>query len=129
MTTAEDRLNAIDDPRGSRTDEEIGRAAMVARMFGHNAAPRIGRFSLLRRIGEGAMGSVWAAFDENLDRRVAVKLLHPGVGDDERLILEARRLASINHPNVVVVYEVGVGEERVFVAMEFVDGPTLRGWA
>ena len=91
---------------------------------------RIGRFVVLRRIGEGGMGMVYAAFDNALDRKVAVKLLHPrgaGAGDDARgrLIREAQALARLSHPSIIHVYEVDTWQDQVYLAMEFVDGGTL----
>lgn len=77
------------------------------------------------------MGTVWSAYDPQLDRKIALKVLHPapGVGrEDERVLREARMMASVNHPNVAHVYEVGSHAERIFIAMEFVAGSTLRKW-
>jgi WD40 repeat protein/predicted Ser/Thr protein kinase len=94
---------------------------------------RIGRFVVLKRIGEGGMGMVYAAFDNALDRKVAVKLLHPrgaSGGDDarNRLIREAQALARLSHPSIIHVYEVDTWQDQVYVAMEFVDGGTLSQW-
>ena len=89
-------------------------------------AHAIGRFAVLRKVGEGGMGAVYAAFDERLARRVAIKLLH-GV-DHARLLREAQALARLSHPHVVQVYEVGEASGRIFVAMEYVEGPTLAAW-
>lgn len=94
---------------------------------------RIGRFVVIKRIGEGGMGMVYAAYDDALDRKVAVKLLHPrgsGSGTDARarLIREAQALARLSHPSVIHVYEVGTWQDQVYVAMEFVDGTTLQRW-
>ncbi|HEX2570542.1 MAG TPA: serine/threonine-protein kinase [Polyangia bacterium] len=86
---------------------------------------RVGRFVLVRKLGEGGMGAVYLGYDERLDRRVAIKLLHHGAAEPERLVREAQALAKLSHPNVVPVYEVGEHEGRIFLAMEFVDGPTL----
>ncbi|MEJ7598886.1 MAG: serine/threonine-protein kinase [Kofleriaceae bacterium] len=86
---------------------------------------RLGRFTLVRRLGEGAMGEVFAAHDPELDREVALKLLRIS---SERLRREARAMARLNHPNVVTVYELGTDGRRAFCAMELVDGQTLRGW-
>src|SRR5690606_29859739 len=74
------------------------------------AAPptKIGRYTLLRQLGRGGMGVVYAAFDEQLDRKVAVKLLRPHLGGSEgeaRLLREAQALARVAHPNVVAVHE------------------------
>jgi tetratricopeptide (TPR) repeat protein/tRNA A-37 threonylcarbamoyl transferase component Bud32 len=93
---------------------------------------RIGRFVVLKLLGSGAMGVVYAAFDEDLDRKVAVKLLRRSSRSQEnqraRLVREAQALAKLSHPNVVQVYEVGVYGERVFVAMEFLAGDSMRDW-
>jgi eukaryotic-like serine/threonine-protein kinase len=118
------------DPRESPFEEGVGLATAMARLFGSSApAARVGRFTLIERVGEGAMGQVWAAWDPQLDRRVALKLLHAGDGsEDERVLREARTMASINHPNVAQVYEVGSERGRIFIAMEFVAGATLGQW-
>ncbi|RYE86117.1 MAG: serine/threonine protein kinase, partial [Myxococcales bacterium] len=94
---------------------------------------RLGRFVLLSRLGAGGMGVVYVAYDEHLDRKVAVKMLHSrrhaGVEEARRVLLrEAQALGRLSHPNVVTVHEVGVHEGRVFLAMEFVAGSTLRSW-
>ena len=86
----------------------------------------IGRFAVLRKLGEGGMGAVYAAYDEQLERRVALKLLHDG--DHARLLREAQALARLSHPHVVQIYEAGEFEGHVFVAMEYVEGPTLAAW-
>jgi tetratricopeptide (TPR) repeat protein/tRNA A-37 threonylcarbamoyl transferase component Bud32 len=92
----------------------------------------IGRYVVLSRIGAGAMGVVFAAYDPELDRKVAIKLLQSARGDPAaaraRLQREAQALARLNHPNVVAVHDVGVHDDRVFVAMEFVEGRTLGAW-
>ena len=79
------------------------------------------------------MGIVLAAYDPELDRKVALKLLKPSREDTtsarQRLQREAQALAKLNHPNVVGVHDVGVHERRVFVAMEFVEGKTLTAWS
>jgi tetratricopeptide (TPR) repeat protein/tRNA A-37 threonylcarbamoyl transferase component Bud32 len=90
-------------------------------------APRIGRFSILRKVGAGGMGVVYAGYDEELDRKVAIKLLHrrTGARARTRLLREAQGLARLSHPNVVQVYEIGEHDEATFIAMEFVEGQTL----
>ncbi|HEY5924410.1 MAG TPA: tetratricopeptide repeat protein [Kofleriaceae bacterium] len=95
----------------------------------------IGRYVVLDRLGEGGMGVVYSAFDPELDRKVAIKLLQgktggsTSMGDQAWLLREAQALARLAHPNVVNVHDVGtLPGDRVFVAMELVDGLTLRKW-
>jgi tetratricopeptide (TPR) repeat protein len=91
----------------------------------------VGRFLVLGTVGAGGMGVVLAAYDPELDRRVALKLLHAGGGDAaarRQLQLEAKAMARLSHPNVVTVFEVGEVDDRVYIAMEFVAGQTLRQW-
>ena len=92
----------------------------------------IGRYTVLGQIGRGAMGMVYAAYDEQLDRKIALKLLHSlqdtGTLGAARLLREAQTLARVSHPNVVQVFEVGKHEDEIFIAMEFVRGRTLRAW-
>ena len=106
-----------------------------ASLSSSGAAPRpfrIGPFAVLGQIGRGAMGMVYAAYDEKLDRKVALKLLHSlqdtGSLGRSRLLREAQSLARVSHPNVVQVYEVGEHDDEIFIAMEFVRGVTLRAW-
>jgi eukaryotic-like serine/threonine-protein kinase len=93
----------------------------------------IGRFVVLGLLGKGGMGEVYAALDPELDRKVAIKLLRGGTESDSpdgrmRLLREAQAIARVSHPNVVVVYDVGTHGRRVFIAMELVEGHTLRYW-
>ncbi|MEZ4430265.1 MAG: serine/threonine-protein kinase, partial [Nannocystaceae bacterium] len=93
---------------------------------------RIGRFVVLGRLGEGGMGTVFSAYDNDLDRKVAIKLVRPTLrerfGSRARVLREAQAMARISHPNVVQIYEVGEYERLVYVAMEFVKGETLGAW-
>src|SRR3569623_53105 len=91
----------------------------------------IGRYRVERVLGVGGMGTVYAAFDPDLERRVALKLLNADrVGDAlrARLLREARAMARLQHTNVVTVYEVGTEGGRDYVAMELVEGETLKAW-
>jgi tetratricopeptide (TPR) repeat protein/predicted Ser/Thr protein kinase len=85
---------------------------------------------LLHKLGDGGMGVVYAAYDERLDRRVAIKLLRKQGRTRARLRLvrEAQALARLSHPNVVQIYEIGEFEERPFLVMELIDGLTLNRW-
>src|SRR5215831_13342604 len=95
----------------------------------------IGRFIVVDTLGAGGMGVVLLGYDPSLDRRVAIKLLHPDLRDGdagdrrtERLLREARAMAQIAHRNVLAVYEVGTFEGQVFIAMEHIEGETLARW-
>ncbi|MCX4244236.1 serine/threonine-protein kinase [Paraliomyxa miuraensis] len=85
---------------------------------------------MLDELGSGGMGTVLAAYDEQLHRRVAIKLLHREVDvhHSQRLLREAQALAKVSYPNVVGVYEVGQIEGRTFIAMELVRGQSLLRW-
>ncbi len=98
-------------------------------------AGHIARFRILDRLGRGGMGVVYSAYDPELDRKVAIKLLRPDVRQGlaerdahTRLLREAQAMARLSDPNVIVVHEVGMVGDRVFVAMEYVDGMTLGQW-
>jgi tRNA A-37 threonylcarbamoyl transferase component Bud32/tetratricopeptide (TPR) repeat protein len=92
----------------------------------------VGRHVILGLVGRGGMGDVYAAYDPELDRKVALKVLRSRsarTADGEaRLLREAQAIAKLSHPNVVVVYEVGTVRDDVFIAMEFVEGVTVGRW-
>jgi serine/threonine protein kinase/Tfp pilus assembly protein PilF len=138
----------------------VDHATLAGAPAGLDAAPRarrggplelaalreLGHYVLLDKLGEGAMGVVFAAYDKTLDRKVAIKLLRDGRGhhhDEDarrRMLREAQAMARLSHPNVAQIYEVGEladdgstrasvsGEHAVFIVMEFIDGVTLSAW-
>src|SRR5689334_2539492 len=93
----------------------------------------LGRYRILEPLGEGGMGRVYLAEDPALARKVAIKVLPPAFAADrerrERLLHEARAASALNHPNIVTVYDVGEQDGNVFVAMERIEGVSLREWA
>ncbi len=122
-------------------------SSVLGQLFGTPAKQVLmSRYVLAERLGAGGTGSVYAAYDPELDRRVAVKFLHPTPDTDRaqeqraRLIREGRILARLSHPNVVAVYDVGAHEPvrppdddardgpGIFVVMELVEGHTLDEW-
>jgi tetratricopeptide (TPR) repeat protein len=119
----ESKREAAEKTRSSKGDEPLAQGTMV------------GRYLLTQRVGLGGMGSVYAAYDPELDRKVAVKLLHgesghgsSGSASRGRLLREAQAMAKLSHPAVVTVHDVGLFGTQVFVAMEFIEGETLRDW-
>ena len=91
-------------------------------------ATAVGRFELGRELGAGGMGVVYEGHDRELDRRVALKLLAAGAGDRSQLLREARAMARLAHGNVITVFEAGSDRGQDFIAMELIDGDTLRAW-
>jgi serine/threonine protein kinase len=91
-----------------------------------------GRYRLERRLGAGGMASVWLAHDERLDRRVALKVISDALAADPdyvaRFEREARAAAALSHRNVVRVFDFGVDDERPYLVLEYVEGPSLADW-
>ena len=89
-----------------------------------------GRYQIIRTIGEGGMANVYLAYDTILDREVAVKILRGDLAGDEKFVKrfqrEAKAASSLNHPNIVEMYDVGEDDGNYFLVMEFVDGRTLK---
>jgi eukaryotic-like serine/threonine-protein kinase len=94
----------------------------------------LGRYLVLERIGSGAMGEVFAVYDPDLDRRVAIKVLRSDCSNPRmhewraRFVREARTVAAISHPNIIVVYDVGTHGDDAYFAMELIPGGTLSQW-
>src|SRR5213593_2528954 len=94
------------------------------------AGTKLGRYEIRSKIGEGGMGEVYLAQDTKLDRKVALKILPAELASNrdrmERFIREAKSAATLNHPNIAHIYEIGEADGVNFIAMEFIDGLTLR---
>ncbi len=114
--------------------EAVGALAQVLTTTPEESAPptQLGRFVVLRKLGSGGMGTVYLGYDNDLDRKVALKVLHAQLVDQTeasvRMQREAQAMAKLAHPNVVRVFEVGLDDNRIFAAMEFIDGETLAAW-
>lgn len=110
-----------------KVEQERLRAKVAARLFGGASEPlRIGRYTILKRLGAGGNGIVYSAYDPELDRKVALKLLkNPQRGASSSLQTEARALAQLSHPNVVDVFEVGRFHTQCYLAMEYLPGVPL----
>ncbi len=105
--------------------------SMRARFFpdeAHTVLAIGGRYTLLEKLGEGSMGVVFAAFDGELDRKVALKVMRSPGDDQDRLLREAKNLAQLNDPNVVQVFEARTYCDEVYLAMEYVEGTSFDVW-
>src|SRR5262245_23009673 len=118
-------------------EEEADRTSSISGMPETTlpAGALVGRYVVLDVIGRGGMGVVYAAYDAQLGRKIAVKLLRTALasvdGSDAqaRILREAQAMARLSHPNVVGVYDVGAfGGDNVFLAMDLVEGSTLKAW-
>jgi hypothetical protein len=104
--------------------------ATVARHSSDSLA-RIGHFEIFEKLGSGAFGTVWKAFDTRLERVVAIKTPRAGRLDPaeaEKFLREARATAQLRHPNIISVYEVGREGELVYIVSDFVEGQSLADW-
>ncbi len=120
--------------------DEQGEKPLAAQPSADTLAPTlaagalIGRYVVLHRLGSGGMGVVYAGFDPELQRKVAIKLLRPesvaalGAEGNARILREAQSLARLAHPNIVAVFDVGLVDEQVYVAMEYIEGQTVAAW-
>jgi len=110
--------------------DELLQAKVKARLFGGDHAPRLGRLVLLDLIGSGAMGTVFAAYDPRLDRKVAVKIVRAGGREaNTQVIAEARALGKLAHPNVVAIHDAGELDDAIYIVMELAPGVSLRTWS
>jgi tetratricopeptide (TPR) repeat protein len=144
MNDGDDKTEPEEDATGATKRE--GHASSKSERVKKIVAPEpaefargtlIGRYVVVDKLGEGGMGVVYRAFDPELDRKVAIKVLQGKTGggggssggDQAWLLREAQALARLAHPNVVAVHDVGtLPGDQVFVAMELVDGMTMRQW-
>src|SRR4051812_44695510 len=108
--------------------DELLQAQVKARLFGELRSPVLGRLELLEKLGSGALGTVFAAYDPRLDRRVAVKVLRDPGGDGARVLREARALGKLAHPNVVAIHDADELDGTIHIVMELAPGATLRTW-
>jgi len=128
----------VDWARGcSRDDTGLGEspAGEPASVLDLQRGTKLDHFVVLEPLGSGGMGMVVSAYDPDLDRKVAIKLMRPdGPGSSDagerraRLVREAQALAKLSHENVITVYQAGTFGEHVYIAMELVEGGTLSTW-
>lgn len=144
MREGKDRSAALDPIATAPTIEGAGRAALVgartltsepgSALGGEERAEptRVGRYLIIRSLGQGAMGIVYLAYDPQLDRKVALKMLRgdPAAAAQGRARVqrEAQAMAQVSHPNIAHVYEVGEGAGQLYIVMEYVAGTSLATW-
>lgn len=123
------KLATVDarDPAPTDAPHSIGVPSIPGERDGWPPGGQLGRYVLLARLGAGGMGVVYSAYDPELDRRVAVKVLRRTRAGDQ-LRDEARAIAKLAHPNVIAIHDVGEADGEVFIAMEHVEGQTVREW-
>ena len=136
-------MSSVSEPSGERqrprwlravyewlTGEPLSSPSSSAATLAVSRGPipaRLGQYTIVRKLGEGGMGVVYAARDERLERNVAVKTMS-SLGDDrarQRFWREARAAASVNHPNICQIYEIGDADGELFIAMELLEGEAL----
>jgi eukaryotic-like serine/threonine-protein kinase len=124
-------------PPSGPSDSNAAVTELVPMLEAPGAQPgdRIGRYVVIRLLGSGGMGMVYLADDPRLDRRIAIKILRGRSPEEpesdharQRLLREAQAIARLSHPNVVAIHDVGTHRDGVFIAMEYVEGVSLRSW-
>jgi len=137
VTQEHDELSTVDDGMAQRPNSdpiamERTRARVELAMFGVMKPPRLSRYEILDPVAGGGMGLVYAAFDPELERKVALKVVYPEAGGDprsrDRLMREARALARLDHPHVVKVHDVISHDGQIVVVMALLEGETLSAW-
>ncbi|MDQ3368092.1 MAG: serine/threonine protein kinase, partial [Myxococcota bacterium] len=116
-------------PVGDALELAVARTRIESALFAATETVTLGRYHLLEKVGAGGMGVVWGAWDPELDRRVAIKLVKAERrAARDRILLEGQALAKLSHPNVVAVHDVGVIGDQVYIVMEWVRGKDLRAY-
>jgi eukaryotic-like serine/threonine-protein kinase len=124
---------SVNKPPSTAGAAKAGTAKPAASKPAEESIPeRLGNFKILKKLGQGGMGAVYLAHQENLDRKVALKVMAPQVasrpGFVERFYREARAMAKLDHPNVVRGFDVGEDNGQHYVAMELIDGKSMQDW-
>jgi len=139
MNVYNDTVDSGDAPRVHNIRRQAARPGNALSDTLASASPSVGlqggdslsRYRILEKIGQGGMGIVYSAYDPQLDRRIALKLVLGATPDHtstQRLLREAQALARLSHPNVVSVHDAAVADAHLFIAMEFIEGQTLGEW-
>jgi serine/threonine protein kinase len=129
VQTGATALQLGERPEADQLARAVARMRIGNKLFAKAERVQLGRYHLLEMVGAGGMGVVWGAWDPELERRVAIKLVKATLAAArDRIQLEGQALAKLSHPNVVTVYDVGVVDEQVYIVMEWVRGQNLRAY-
>jgi hypothetical protein len=127
-----DDADAVDlgaPPDADALSRAVSRSRVARNLFGVEEHVTIGRYQLLEKVGAGGIGVVWGAWDPELERRVAIKLVRAKrAAARERMLAEGQALARLSHPNIVPVYDVGVFGDEIYLVMEWIAGQDLRSY-
>ena len=125
----DDTLADASPARGPGLEDDVLRQSVRSRLFESGEPTVVGRFRITGELGRGGMGVVYAGFDPELRRPVAIKILSAtDAATSGRLRTEARAMARVNHPNVAAVHDFGEVEGQFYIAMEFAEGRTIGDW-
>ncbi|MEJ7596338.1 MAG: protein kinase [Kofleriaceae bacterium] len=125
--TKGDEIVLGERPAGDALVLEVARSRIADALFATGERVAVGRYQLLKRAGAGGMGVVWSAWDPELERRVAIKLMHVrSEAARAHMLREGQSLAKLSHPNVVPIHDVGSVDDQVYLVMEWIAGETLR---
>ncbi len=127
----ENLLASLDDAESFMESPAVGEfASLIVESKSLEAGKRFGHYEIVRQIGAGGMGEVYLALDKKLDRSVAVKILNEKFAKHEsnlqRFIKEAKAASALNHPNILVIHEIGESENSNYIVSEYIEGETLR---
>jgi Tol biopolymer transport system component len=115
-------LSAREDDTSQDTNSGVHPAPIM------RSGATVSRYVILQCVGVGGMGVVYAAYDPELDRKVAIKMMWPSTSRRELVLREAQAMARLRHANVVAVHDIGIADAQMFVVMEFVRGTTVGRW-
>ena len=132
LAEVESLFSSLDSSQSFMEKPAVAHVADVIKSETKTLQPgtRFGHYEIVREIGVGGMGRVYVAKDEKLDRRVAIKILNEEFSRHgsnlQRFIQEAKAASALNHPNILVIHEIGEADEAHFIVSEFIEGHTLR---
>jgi len=132
LAEVESLLSSHDSAKSFMETPAVAKVADVieAKAKKLHAGKRFGHYEIIKQIGAGGMGEVYLAKDTRLDRKTSIKILRGHLAQDEermqRFVREAKSASALNHPNIITIYEIGEIDDTQFIAIEYIEGETLR---